>query len=313
MRLLFMGTPAFAVPSLRELIDSPHEVIGVVTQPDRPKGRGLRPAPPPVKTVAGEYGLPVIQPDQLDAPEFLRTLRECQAEVFVVVAFSILPAPVLSIPPRGTINLHASLLPKYRGAAPIPWAIINGETETGVTTFFIEQRVDTGQILLQRSTPIGPDETAGELHDRLATMGATLVRETVDRIAAGQARPVSQTGSPSRAPRLTKADGRIDWTQPAGVIHNRIRGMNPYPVAFTTWQDRTLRLLRSRRRPERPDGGGRAGEVVALDAEGVLVIQTGAGCLGLVELQPEGRRRMRADEFVHGYRLRPGDILGNDE
>lgn len=310
MRIVFMGTPDFALPGLHGLLNSGHEVVGVVTQPDRPQGRGLRLTASPVKRVAIECKVPVFEPERLIDMSFLHELRTLQADLFVVVAFRILPVSVLSIPPKGAVNLHASLLPKYRGAAPIQWAIINGETETGVTTFFIERRVDTGNILLQRTVPIGSDETAGELHDRLAGVGAVLLKETVDLIAADQAHPIPQRGEPSAAPKLSKTDGELDWTRPAVAIHNRIRGLNPYPMAFTRWNGRTIRVIRSRLRPDITIGDVPAGEVVAMDQDREIIVQTGGGCLALVTVQPEGRNRMIAGEFIRGYRIRRGDRFG---
>lgn len=310
MRIVFMGTPDFALTSLCTLLDSPHDVIGVVTQPDRPQGRGLQLTAPPVKRVALENGIPVFQPERIRDESFLLELRALKADLFVVVAFRILPSVVLSIPPKGAVNLHASLLPKYRGAAPIQWAIVNGETETGVTTFFIERQVDTGHILLQRTVSIRPDETAGELHDRLTEVGATLVQETVDLIDTDQAHPVLQCGEPSAAPKLIKADGKLDWTTSAQAIHNRIRGLNPFPMAYTTRGDRTIRVIRSRLRPDITVTEAQSGEIVAVEHDGDIVVQTGTGCIALMTVQPEGRRRMSAGEFVRGYRIRPGERLG---
>ena len=313
MRIVFMGTPDFALTSLCVLLDGPHDVVGVVTQPDRPQGRGLQLTAPPIKRVALENDISVFQPERLRDESFLAELRALQADLFVVVAFRILPASVLSVPLKGAVNLHASLLPKYRGAAPIQWAIINGETETGVTTFFIERQVDTGHILLQHTVSIGPDETAGELHDRLSEVGATLVQETVDLIDTNQAHPVPQCGVSSAAPKLTKADGKLDWTESAQAIHDRVRGLNPYPMAYTTREDRTLRVICSRLRPDIKAAEARTGEIVAVEHDGGIVVRTGAGCIALMTVQPEGRKRMSAGEFVRGYRIRPGERLGADK
>jgi methionyl-tRNA formyltransferase len=314
MRIVFMGTPAFALPSLEGLIRLPdHQVVGVVTQPDRPQGRGLHPAPSPVKRAAAAHGLPVLQPERLRDGAFLAALHAWHADLFVVVAFRILPVPVLSLPPRGAVNLHASLLPKYRGAAPIQWAIINGEQETGVTTFVIDRHVDTGGILLQRRVAIGPEETAGELHDRLAVIGAKVLAETVEALAAGRVRPVPQSGEATAAPKLSKQDGRVDWAWPAGVIHNRIRGLNPYPMAFTTWRGRTVRLVRSAPVTAREGPDRRPGDLIAADENTGVIVQTGKGWLKLVVVQPEGRKQMSAAAFVRGYRPEPGERLGVEQ
>jgi methionyl-tRNA formyltransferase len=311
MRLVFMGTPDFAVSSLRRLIQHPdHEVVGVVTQPDRPKGRGLKIVSSPVKQVTNEYGLPVLQPERLRDPLFKEDLANFLADMFVVVAFRMLPVSILMMPPKGSINLHASLLPAYRGAAPIHWAIMNGELETGVTTFLIDRHMDTGDILCQKKIPVGPDETTGSLHDRLAIIGAGVLTETIDFIAAGQARPQPQSGASSGAPKLSRADARINWSQMAQTIHNRIRGLNPFPMAYTTWHDRTIRLIQSQLTDQSEVESGMPGEIIAADKHDGIVVQTGEGHLKLVTVQPEGRKRISTAEFVRGYRVKPGDRFG---
>jgi len=306
-----MGTPDFAVSSLRRLIQHPdHEVVGVVTQPDRPKGRGLKIVSSPVKQVTNEYGLPVLQPERLRDPLFKEDLANFLADMFVVVAFRMLPVSILMMPPKGSINLHASLLPAYRGAAPIHWAIMNGELETGVTTFLIDRHMDTGDILCQKKIPVGPDETTGSLHDRLAIIGAGVLTETIDFIAAGQARPQPQSGASSGAPKLSRADARINWSQMAQTIHNRIRGLNPFPMAYTTWHDRTIRLIQSQLTDQSEVESGMPGEIIAADKHDGIVVQTGEGLLKLVTVQPEGRKRISTAEFVRGYRVKPGDRFG---
>jgi methionyl-tRNA formyltransferase len=311
MRLVFMGTPDFAVSSLRRLIQHPdHEVVGVVTQPDRPKGRGLKIVSSPVKQITNEYGLPVLQPERLRDPLFKEDLANFPADMFVVVAFRMLPVSILMMPPKGSINLHASLLPAYRGAAPIHWAIMNGELETGVTTFLIDRHMDTGDILCQKKIPVGPDETTGSLHDRLAIIGAGVLTETIDFIAAGQARPQPQSGASSGAPKLSRADARINWSQMAQTIHNRIRGLNPFPMAYTTWHDRTIRLIQSQLTDQSEVESGMPGEIIAADKHDGIVVQTGEGHLKLVTVQPEGRKRISTAEFVRGYRVKPGDRFG---
>ena len=311
MRVVFMGTPDFAVPSLEALIERPgHEVAGIVTGPDRPKGRGLRTVASPVKETALRRGIPLWQPDRLRDPEFLNALRDLEADLFVVVAFRILPGEILKIPPAGTVNLHPSLLPRYRGAAPIQWAVMNGDEETGITTFLIERKVDAGDILCQESVPVGPDETAGDLHDRLSRLGAELVLRTVDRMAAGNIQPRTQTGAATPAPRISKEDGRIDWSRPARVIHNKVRGLNPAPMAFTTWRDRTLRIISSRLAcPEGRDGYA-PGRIIDADERRGITVQTGEGGLRLITVQPEGRNRIDGTEFVRGYRPSTDDQFG---
>jgi len=312
VRIVFMGTPDFAVPSLNALLSlSQHTVSAVVTQPDRPQGRGLKTTASPVKRTGEAHGLPIFQPERLKSRSFRTVLEQIDAELFVVVAFRILPPELIALPRLGVINLHASLLPRYRGAAPIQWAIVNGERETGVTTFFIDRQVDTGRILLQRRTTIEPQETAGELHDRLALMGAETLVETISQVAAGTAHPIEQTGEVSLAPKLFRTDGWIDWTRPATEIHNRIRGFNPYPMAFTTWRGRTLRLFRSetttQTSPVAPPG-----TLVIADANTGLIVQTGYGCLQVRTLQPEGRNVMSGEAFVRGYHPLEGELLGEE-
>lgn len=313
LRIVFFGTPEFAVPSLEALHQSRHRVVAVVTTPDRQRGRGLNVQPSQVKLCAIRHQLPVLQPEELTDPTFLAELRRHAADLFVVVAFRILPPEVFTMQPRGTINLHASLLPKYRGAAPINWAIINGERETGVTTFFIEEKVDTGAILCQRQVPIGPDETAGQLHDRLALVGAELLVETVDGIAEGRLVGVPQQGEPSRAPKIVREMCEIDWRKPAVQIHNLVRGLCPFPGAFTYLERKILKLYRTQ--VVKPYGHGkRPGQVARVDRKGgILQVATGEGVLGLIELQPEGKRRMTAEEFLQGHLLQPGTILGKSQ
>lgn len=313
LRIVFFGTPEFAVPSLEALHQSRHRVVAVVTTPDRERGRGLNVQPSQVKLCASRHQLPVLQPEELTDPTFLAELRRYAADLFVVVAFRILPPEVFTMPPRGTVNLHASLLPKYRGAAPINWAIINGERETGVTTFFIEEKVDTGVILCQRQVPIGPDETAGQLHDRLALAGAQLLVETVDGIAEGKLVAVPQQGEPSRAPKIVREMCEIDWRKPAVQIHNLVRGLCPFPGAFTYLEGKILKLYRTQ--VLKPYGHGkRPGQVARVDRKGGIIhVATGEGVLALIELQPEGKRRMTAEEFLQGHLLQPGTILGKSQ
>ncbi len=311
MRVIYMGTPDFAVPGLEALIGSTdHEVAGIVTGLDRPKGRGLKTASSPVKKTALRYGIPLWQPDRLRDPGFLQALRNQEADVFVVVAFRILPAALLNIPPRGAINLHPSLLPRYRGAAPVQWAVMSGDEETGVTTFLIEKKVDAGNILCQETVPIGPDETAGELQDRLSRLGADLLLRTLDLVAADAIRPRPQTGKATPAPKIAREDGRIDWNLPARIIQNRVRGLNPVPMAFTTWRGNDLRVLASRFVRIEADGRAEPGEIVCADERRGVTVQTGDGGLALVSVQPQGRNRINGAEFVRGYRPAAGDRFG---
>jgi methionyl-tRNA formyltransferase len=309
LKTVFMGTPEFAVVSLQKLLDNNIPVVGVVTGPDKPSGRGLQVQPTPVKKLALQAGLPILQPDKLREPQLIQSLREWQAELFIVVAFRILPPEVFNVPPLGTINVHAALLPKYRGAAPIQWAIINGEQETGVTTFFIDEKMDTGEMILQTKTPIGEFETAGELHDRMAVLGANLLVETLGQIASGKLQRTRQTGESSLAPKITKEMAAIDWKKSAREIFNFVRGMNPVPGAFTTLQGRHLKILRAHVSAA-ADSGSEAGTVLKTDVkQGELIIQTGDGRLAIDELQLEGKRRMSAAEFLRGHQIRNHEKL----
>lgn len=309
MNIVFMGTPDFAVSSLKALLAGPHRVLGVVTQPDRPKGRGRSLRPPAVKAVALAHGLSLAQPERLTDPGFLQTLCGWSPELIAVVSFGILPPEVLTLPPKGVVNVHASLLPRYRGAAPINWAIMRGESETGVTTFLIEPAVDCGDILLQRPVRIGPDETAGELHDRLKEVGARLLVETVEGIAEGtlHARPQPRGGA-STAPKLTKEDARIPWDKDAAFLRNLIRGTNPWPGAFTTCHGHLLKVHRAALAQNAVDA--RSGEILVADAKLGVQVASGQGALWLTEVQPGGKRAMHAAEWVRGYDIRPGDRLG---
>jgi len=304
-----MGTPVFAVPSLQKLLLSEHKVVGVVTQPDRPRGRGQRCTPTPVKVLAQDAGIPVLTPERLREPAFLSALREWRPDLCTVVAFRILPKEVLRTPRKGTVNVHPSLLPKYRGAAPIQWAIINGERITGVTTFYIQSAVDAGDILLQRPVEIGEEETAGELHDRLKEMGADLLLETVDLIESGQARPLPQpTEGVSKAPKLRKEDARIDWAKPAETIRNLIRGTNPIPGAYTFWRGAMLKIYRGKTLPD--VSASQPGEVLQADQKMGIIVAAGQGGLWLSDVQLEGKKRMDSAAFVRGHRVEVGEVLG---
>ena len=299
MRIVFLGTPDFAVPSLNRLIESQHDVVGVVTQPDRPKGRGLNLMPTPVKRVALKNKLPVLQPDDLSSSVFIDALNQWNGECYVVVGFRILPRDVYDLPPKGTVNLHASLLPKYRGAAPIQWALIHGESETGVTTFYIQEKVDTGDLILQASCFIGEDETAGELHDRLAELGADLIVSTVDMISENCVETRPQEGEPSRAPKIKPQDCNVEWSESSVQISNRIRAFSPRPGAVTFIGEKRLKLFgvsiaENVTKKEEP------GTILDTSEEGIR-IQTGSGCIIVGEVQLEGKRRLPAGDFIRGY------------
>lgn len=299
MRVLFYGTPAFALPTLGALLER-HTVVAVVTQPDRPAGRGQRLTAPPVKRLAASRGLPVLQPERLREPGWAERLRAFEPEVAVVVAFGqILPRSVLEVPPRGSINVHASLLPRYRGAAPVAWAIIRRERETGVTTFLLDEGMDTGPILLQRATPIGAEETAGELAGRLADLGAALLIETLDRLDAITPRPQDDAAA-TRAPRLTKTDGALDWRRPGADLAARVRGVNPWPGATTSSPAGRLTIWRARA----VTGSGESG-VLTASPDG-LGVGTAEGLLQPIEVQPENRRPMSWEAFLRGARLGAG-------
>ncbi len=304
-----MGTPDFAVPSLVSVAQSGHDLVGVVTRPDRPRGRGQQMQPTDVKAEVVSLGLdvPVLQPESLRDENFYAQLQALEPDLFAVVAFLILPRSVLAIPKLGSVNVHPSLLPKYRGAAPIQWAIINGETETGVTIFQLSPRVDAGDILIQQKVAIGDDETAGELYERLKVMGAELLIRAIDGLADGSVIPVPQTDEGvSRAPKLEKEDGEIDWSKGAGDIRNLIRGTNPFPGAFTLWQNKLLKVHRATVETEM----GEAGTVIGADGKRGLVVGTGEGVLVLDEVQPAGKKRMSGADFVRGYRIAVGERLG---
>ncbi len=308
MRLIFMGTPDFARVSLKKLLESNHEVLAVVTVPDKPKGRGLKLQPSPVKEFAVANQLPVFQPESLKDPEFIQTLKNFNADVFVVVAFRILPREVFTIPPKGTINLHASLLPKYRGAAPINWAIINGETETGVTTIFINERVDQGNILLQERVPIGPDMTAGELHDVLADVGADLLVKTLNQLESEGIKPKKQDPSlVSKAPKITKEICHLNFNQSAQQVHNWIRGLSPYPAAFAYWNGKLLKLFRSRP-VAAGDSNAEPGTIVMV-MKNAFSVQCASGIIDIFEVQLQGKKRMSVEAFLNGQPLKKGDRL----
>ncbi|MGC9946263.1 MAG: methionyl-tRNA formyltransferase [Bryobacteraceae bacterium] len=303
MRIIFLGTPKFAVPTLEALVSSGHDVISVITQPDRPSGRGHRLTHSPVKEAALRHNLPVYQPERIRRPEAVATLAALAPDAMVIVGYGqIIPQSVIDIPPHGIINVHASLLPKYRGAGPVQWAIASGETRTGVTTMRIDAGLDTGDMLLKAETDIEPDETAEELGARLATMGAALLVETLANIASIVPRK-QDAAQATYAPLLKKEDGLIDWRQPAQAIHNRVRGFQPWPGAYTRFRGQQLHILRSR---VTAGHVGEPGELLLYPLRAVC----GEGALELIEVQLEGRKRIAADAFANGQRIGGGDILG---
>jgi methionyl-tRNA formyltransferase len=300
MRLVFMGSAELACPSLDALAALPgHEIVGVVTQPDKPKGRDLRLSPPPVKITATKLGLPVWQPAKIKDPVAIEQLRAARPDLIVVVAYGqLLPAAVLELPARGCINVHTSLLPRWRGASPIQSAILAGDAETGVTTMFLNEQMDAGDIILQRATPIRPEETSGALHDRLATLGAALLVETIS-LANPLRRPQDPAGV-TFAKKIAKEAGRIDWRKPAVEIERQVRAFDPWPGSFTMLGETLLKVWRAEVVP----APGAPGAVLP-----ELVVATGCDGLRLLEVQPAGGRRMSATEFLRGHKLTPGTVL----
>ena len=308
MRLVFLGTPSFAVPTLEAIARAGHEVCTVVSQPDRPSGRSQATIASPVKQAALQLGIPVFQPERIRSAEAKSNLAALGAEAMVVVGYGqIIPQAVIDLAPRGILNVHASLLPKYRGAAPIQWAIANGETRTGVTTMQINAGLDTGDILLQAETAIGPEETAVELSERLAPLGADLLVETLAGLARGAVQPRRQdVALATYAPILTKEDGKIDWNAPASRVHNQIRGLLPWPGAYTKFRGQSLHIWKARAASETTTLA--PGQI--LPGTPVRVAAGGGSVLELVEIQLEGRKRMPAEVFARGQRLTENDLLG---
>lgn len=326
MRILFMGTPDFAVPCLEALVKNGRDVVGVVTQPDRPKGRGRQLAPSPVKVKAIQYGIPVYQPEKIKTPEFVSRLKEIRPDLIVVVAFGQLLSPeILDLPPYGCVNVHASLLPRYRGAAPIHWAVINGEQETGVTTMYMDRGLDTGDMILRQVIPIEEDDTVGSVHDKLAEAGAGLLVKTIDEIEQGRAPRIPQDhNAATYAGMLKREHERIDWNREARDLRNLIRGMNPWPGAYTTLGDKVLKVWKAEVFTGCLGSGGETaaqgtcgaavpgetGKVLEIIPGQGMVVQTGKGRLLLKEVQLQGSRKMTVEEFLRGHPLKPGTRLG---
>ncbi len=299
-----MGTPEFALASLEALLDAGCHIVAVVTAPDKPAGRGLKLKESAVKEYALKKGLAVLQPEKLKSPDFLAQLKSLQADLQVVVAFRMLPEQVWNMPPMGTINLHGSLLPQYRGAAPINWAVINGEKETGVTTFKLQHAIDTGNILLQESFPIGENETAGEVHDRMKSIGAALLVKTIKGLADGSLKEIPQPDIPphllKHAPKISGDTGRINWQEPVADIHNLIRGLSPFPGAFTHFDGKLLKILRAHKEMHTPVIEPGQYET---DKKHFLKFACADGYISIDELQLEGKKKMSIMDFLRGYRF----------
>lgn len=323
MKIIFMGTPDFSVGTLEALIEAGHEVCLVVTQPDKPKGRGKEMQPTPVKAAAMQHGIPVYQPKQIRDSECVEELRKYQADVMVVIAFGqILPKSILEMTPYGCINVHASLLPKYRGAAPIQWAIINGESVTGVTTMQMDEGLDTGDMIQKTEVEITPDETGESLHDKLAAAGAALCVETLKAVETHTATFEKQGESPTAYARmLDKKLGNIDWSRSAVEIERLVRGLNSWPSAYTHWDGKVMKIWKAKAEPgagvqaggtetEKFQGESQtvAGTVVAVEKDS-FTVQTGEGRLKVLQLQIPGKKRMDADAFLRGYSLKPGTVF----
>lgn len=328
MRIVFLGTPDFAVPSLQSLVKGGYDVVGVFTQPDRPAGRGKKLKPSPVKVVAEELGLAVYQPHKIKTPEAIQQLRALAPDIIIVVAYGqILSKEILQLPTKGCINVHASLLPSYRGAAPIHWAVMNGENRTGVTTMLMDEGLDTGDILLKREVSISKEATTGEIHDRLAVLGGELLIDTLHELEMGRLIATPQTGESNYAPLLKREHECINWTRKAAELHNQIRGLNPWPGAFTSFRGENLKIWRSTPWPQMekyPETEGQQsetgisncepevkflaepGEIIQVLGEGLLV-QTGDGVLQILEVQPAGKRAMPARDFFNGRHGQTGE------
>lgn len=304
-----MGTPEFAVPCLRALIDQGHEVCGAVTQPDKPQGRGHRLMPPPVKVLAQERGVEVFQPETLKDFAFKDELERLAPEMIVVVAYGkILPEYILNFPKYGCINMHASLLPKYRGAGPIQWSVINGEEKTGITSMLMEKGLDTGDMLLKVETEIGEYETAGELHDRLMVMGAELLIKTVDLAEKGELVPTKQCDDDSSyAPMLSKETAKIDWSKPARIVSKLVAGMNPWPVAHTLYKGEVLKIYKA---VVLGKAKGKCGQILKADDSGIEILCSDGNSILATEVQFAGSKRMQVKDYLNGHTVEVGEILG---
>lgn len=305
LRIVFMGTPDFAVPTLQLLVQNQYPVVAVITAPDKPAGRGLKLTPSPVKAFAVAQNIPVLQPPNLKSAAFLAELRSYQANLQIIVAFRMLPEAVWTMPALGTFNIHASLLPQYRGAAPINWALINGETETGVTSFFLRHQIDTGDILLQEKIPVTDEDDFGTLSEKLQHLGAAVALQTVRAIETGQIypRPQPPTNALKQAPKLFKETCEINWHQPAAHIRNFIRGLSPYPGAWTKVNDKILKIYRADVLPEAGTAENQVPGTFRTDNKTYLHYFTAQGRLNITDLQLEGKKRMSVAELLRGYKL----------
>lgn len=305
LRIIFMGTAGFAVPSLDQLVEHGFQPIAVVTSPDRRKGRGQKVSYSPVKEAALRLGIePIIQPEDVKSEHFATEIAALHPDIIVVVAFKILPPGVYTQAARGAFNLHGSLLPLFRGAAPINRAVMAGASETGVTTFFLEQKVDTGNIILQRSMPIGGDESAGEVHDRMMVLGAEAVVETVKMIVEDRVETSSQDNTQAtKAPKIFKDDCRIDWGKPAAEVHNHVRGLAPYPGSWSTHNGKQVKFFKSLI----AEGSGRPGEIILMGE--AIRVACGSGALDILELQLESRKKMNAAQFARGYEIKEKELF----
>lgn len=309
MKIVFMGTPEFAVPCLQKIIDEGHEVSAVVTQPDKPKGRGKKLAMPPVKELALKYEIDVYQPVKAREESFVEKLKEINPELIVVVAFGqILPKSILDIPKFGCVNVHASLLPKYRGAAPLNWVIINGEEKTGVTTMYMDVGLDTGDMILKSEIPLDDEITAGELHDKMMVQGAEVLKDTIDLISKGEAPREKQNDEETcYSPIMDKSLGNIDWSKSATDIHNLIRGVNPWPSAYTTYDKQTMKIWKTKVLDKLSEKT--PGTILSVDKNGIEV-STGDKVLQISEIQMSGKKRMIVSEYIKGNDISTGIVLG---
>ncbi|NLK20951.1 MAG: methionyl-tRNA formyltransferase [Epulopiscium sp.] len=311
MKVVFMGTPEFAVPSLKKLIEEKYNIIAVVTQPDRPKGRGKKTLPPPVKQLALEENIPVFQPERVKDSEFIETMKSLSPDLIIVIAFGqILPKEILDMPRFGCINVHGSLLPKYRGAAPIQWSVINGEEVTGVTTMFMDEGMDTGDMLLKGETPISKEDTSGDLHDKMSIVGAEVLKDTLDQLIRGNLKREKQNSSEATyAPMLKKEMGLINWNEPSNKIVNLIRGLSPWPSAYTFYKEFMLKVWKAQNYNKTYENA-LPGEIVEIIKDKGLIVKTGDGSLLITEIQVPNGKRMAVREYLRGHDMDKNTILG---
>lgn len=314
MRIVFMGTPEFSLPALNMLLQK-HEVAGVVTQSDKPKGRGMKLTPPPVKRFALEHNIPVYQPPSLKKDDIVAALQSLSPDVIVVAAYGkILPKTILEIPPSGCINIHASILPKYRGAAPIPWAILNGETKTGITTIFMNEKMDAGDILLKEEIPIEPDETGGTLHDKLSVLGARALEKTLELLEQNKLTPVKQNDEDATfAPMLKNEDAVIHWNEEAEKIHRRIRAFCPFPGAAAFYHGKRIKIFTARTLETDDMKNAAPGQVLDIRGQDGIIVATQKNSIGILELQEEGKKKLFHTEYVRGHAIKPGECFSQKE